>query len=659
MPKSFFILLTFLFLLNPNKSAAQDVNIEKLLEQYLENNESTADYSQLRDELELYLQNPLHLNIVQADVIVKFPLFTQAQAIAIIEHKKKYGNLLHINELQVIGFSTDQIQVLKNFISLELNFKDNWKTFKKSLGKGNLELINTNKYNFSNEFANYLGNPFSHSLRFRYKSNQYSFSITSEKDAGELYWKQGPDFYSMHAAIKNLGAIKYLIVGDYLVHQGQGLVLGSGLGLGKSANVLSIARNRQPIREYRGLNEFLFFRGVATEMGLNKNLTLLLAAARNNLNARVALDSNRNILLAGNIDVDGLHRTNNELLNKKTVSQNLMVASLTYHKSNAKIGIASMNFMRNAINNNNQQLYNQFLYKGKNQHYLSIYGNCMIKNMYCFGEVSYLAQNNATAALLGSIVSVNKFIDFAFLYRNYPRHFAPEYSTAFGNDITNENGFYSGIVLQFHRYLKLQLYADIWKHPWLKYRIAAPSENTDLLGQLDFNPTKKSTLYIRVRNISSFNNTNSEFSKTDKIVPLTRRQIRLNINHKISEKHGIELRFENILSGLSSSLINNYLSFADYNFGFGNWGKIKCNFRYYIYRIPDYYGRIFAFENQLLYEYSIIGFYGNGQAFYFNIEIPFKKKFRLKLRHTFSKSINNSAIENVRNISGFQLIFTP
>ena len=84
----------------------------------------------------------------------------------------------------------------------------------------------------------YLGN--SHRTYFKYqlKSNYLQAGFTAEKDAGENFLGSnqpyGFDFYSAHIQAKKIGQIKNVIIGDYQMNFGQGLVMQSGMSFGKS-----------------------------------------------------------------------------------------------------------------------------------------------------------------------------------------------------------------------------------------------------------------------------------------------------------------------------------------------------------------------------------------------------------------------------------------
>ena len=88
--------------------------------------------------------------------------------------------------------------------------------------------------------SRYLGSPDKLLLRYRVsRAKDFSLGITAEKDAGEpLAWqpgqrRYGADFVSAHFVVQERGRLKTLALGDYQLQFGQGLLLSSGLQVGK------------------------------------------------------------------------------------------------------------------------------------------------------------------------------------------------------------------------------------------------------------------------------------------------------------------------------------------------------------------------------------------------------------------------------------------
>ena len=112
--------------------------------------------------------------------------------------------------------------------------------------------------NFGQLSSRYAGDPSRVYARYLYsKSRDYSFGFTIEKDPGEqITWepnssRYGLDYYSFHAMVENRWFFKKIIIGDFGMDYGQGLVFGSGMRIGKGLEpVTTIRRNNMGLRPY-------------------------------------------------------------------------------------------------------------------------------------------------------------------------------------------------------------------------------------------------------------------------------------------------------------------------------------------------------------------------------------------------------------------------
>jgi len=86
-----------------------------------------------------------------------------------------------------------------------------------------------------------------------------------EKDAGEQFSGSshtGYDFYSFHAQLNDIGKVKTIVAGDFRANYGQGLVLGSGFGMGKSSYVLKVNSHGTGLKNTVRPVKVIFFAGL-------------------------------------------------------------------------------------------------------------------------------------------------------------------------------------------------------------------------------------------------------------------------------------------------------------------------------------------------------------------------------------------------------------
>lgn len=100
------------------------------------------------------------------------------------------------------------------------------------------------------------------SYRFNFR-DLLRWGITVEKDAGE---KSFFDHYSLFASISKKGILKNMVLGDYTVNMGQGLIHWQGYALGRSSNMMSCFRQGELFRPHSGTDENRFCRGIAVQL---------------------------------------------------------------------------------------------------------------------------------------------------------------------------------------------------------------------------------------------------------------------------------------------------------------------------------------------------------------------------------------------------------
>ena len=90
-------IVIFLVVLNNNFLHAQmQDELKQRIEKYLENTESTSDFTQVLEDLGAYLDKPINLNTATVDELINFPLISQVQAINIVAHRDKFGLFLSL-----------------------------------------------------------------------------------------------------------------------------------------------------------------------------------------------------------------------------------------------------------------------------------------------------------------------------------------------------------------------------------------------------------------------------------------------------------------------------------------------------------------------------------------------------------------------------------
>lgn len=614
-------------------------DVKLTIERYLETLETNADYTQVYEDLIVFTEKPLNLNHVGVDDLINFPLITPVQAAAIVSHRRRFGLFLQLAELQVVGMEPEQIRAIAPFVNISPGLEDRVKGLAEKLQKGKAEVILTTKRRYPDPKETYNADLMAMSTRLRYTlPGVYSFGITAEKDPGEYWWNRGPDYLSAHAAIFNFGAVKSLVAGDYVLSMGQGLVMGAGIGIGKSASVLNIKRSQPMVKAYRGVNEFLFLRGAAATLKLGQKWDFTIALASNGISARLGDTAGLGGEGFSSVDLDGLHRTSNEIENKNNLRRNLQGYWLQRNGKTGSFGGGASLFSSNLQQSNSEDLYRLYNPTGKKQHFYHGWQAHTLGRLHVFSEWAWMAQTRRHAISAGALISLGKWAEWSLHLRDYAPGFVSPYSTAFGNANQNEQGLYMGLKMNFSRKLSLSNYCDIARQPWLTFRFYAPSRTQDLLWQLDYAATKKTQLYVRYRYITRSLQSNEATTKS--VTSYTTHLLRVNINAAVTQNSRVELRAEHSFNADGPSAGHSSLFYGEYTTRI-NPGRWQLVMRYSMFDVSGFYNRLYAYENQLLYDFGTVAFFGKGSSAYLLATKPINKRLKAGLRYAWMESINS------------------
>lgn len=675
-PKSYMLLVLFVVLsavatAQQKKRESEEKIIADLMERYIENNEANIDYTDLQEQLEYYMRNKLNLNKATRQQLQRLFFLNEGDISAILSHRQQHGEFISIYELQAVPRLDDlKLYYLSYFVAVEGNLLDDQTPFLKQISKGRHELLLLHESELQmragyeseriqNGQTYYKGSPYRYLARYRFTySNSLYFGYTAEKDKGEPFFNsqiRAFDFNSFHLFYRPKRSIlKTIALGDYQANFGQGLTFGSGIAARKSAFVMSVKRQFQQLRPYRSLNENEFLRGAAVTLGKGKfECTPFYSGKYISTNLRDSVDpALSEEEQFSSIQLSGLHRTETELQNRYNVFQHIYGAHSAWVQKNNRIGFTYVRSeFDNALASGNSpyQLYN---FSGQSMSQAGVDYSFTIRNANLFGEVSR-SNNNAYALTSGLIIPLDDKLDIIMLYRNFGRNYQTIFANPFAenNDARNEEGFYTGATIRFSRKWVLQTYFDVYTSPWLRYLTDAPSRGYDYLGELQYTLSRHSQIYFRFRHEEKWRNQNNLTERTDYLSPASRTQYRLHAQYKLSAQWTGKSRVEHVL--YSDNLLNNQtgtLIFQDLFYSTPR-KQTTLTARVAVFTIDDFNARIYANENDVLYQYAVPLFNNSGIRYYLVLHQRISRKLDFWIKYSVT---DYSDIESIG--SGLQQI---
>lgn len=655
------IILLTLFAAKPLLAQqSEDVIIEEIIESVVANQTEDYDYTELVERLNFYKKNKINLNKTNKEQLQELVFLNPLQISALLEHIAENGKLISDLELQSVnGFDLETIKRLLYFadISAPTGFENF--SFKKLLSDGKNDLLlrysrylETQKgftIPASSGKSRYLGTPERVFTRYRFSfSNNIQFSLNVEKDAGERYWnttngQKGPDFVSSSLYVKDLKRFKKIAIGDYSLQFGQGLTLWSGLGFGKGADIFSVTKQDLGLRPYTSVNEFSFFRGIATQINFGKfDFTPFISY--NKLDAGIDLNPLTNLEDISSLQQSGLHRTENELKNRRRVSQLVFGGNLQYNYKKLSLGLTGYHSKYSQSFAPGSSLYNKFDFTGNKLDNVGFNYSYTLNNTYFFGEVAH-SVNYGFSYINGLISSLSPIISAVLFHRNYQKNYYSFYNQGIGESSTavNEKGFYAGLQIKPNRKFGLDFYTDLFKFPWLKFGVDAPSSGYDMLAQFNYTPNKVTRFTLR------YQFQNKQKNLPEVVVSNTlgfekKSNYRAEVQHQINDNFSLRNRVEVVQYHQETTQPKfGFLAYQDVSYSPLS-SKWSGNMRLTFFDTEDFDTRIYAYENDVLYGFSIPGFQNQGTRFYTNLRYNLKRGIDLWLKYSYTKFNNATTV---------------
>ena len=631
----------------PDPTAPTQV-IEQQLENLTEANEDlvTEDDSYLQ-AMHYFLREPLNLNYADEGLLQQLLLLTPIQISNLISYRKFFGNFINIYELQSIpGWYVTTIRRIRPYVtvaerinvfnSLSSRLKDGDHNL---LIRGTQILENSKGYLLDTSAAKnfYLGSPQKLLVRYKYKfKNQLQYGFTAEKDAGEPFFKgarkSGFDFYSAHFFVRNSGIIKAVALGDFSVNMGQGLTQWQSLAFKKGADILNTKRQSDVLRPYNSAGEIAFNRGAGITLQKNKWETTVFASYRK-LDANFNADSLNFEDFVSSLQLSGFHRTASEVANKNSQGQLTFGGNIGYSTHKIHFGANAVHYQFDHTITKKNVLYNRYALSGRQTGNYSVDYSYTYKNMHFFGEAA-IDEGLDKAFINGLAISAHSHVDMSFLYRNISRGYQSLYANAFTESTypANESGFYSGITIMPVDYLRIDAYADFYHFPWLKYRTDAPSSGNDYMIQLTYKPNREVEIYTRYRTENKAINYNPFDFTLNPVTGKPKQGLRTQFSYKLDKTFTFRSRVELAwFDQRGDDPQNGFLVYTDVIFK-PMLKPLSGNIRVCYFETDGYNSRMYAYENDVLYGYSIPVFFDKGYRYYVNANYDVTRKLSIWAR---------------------------
>jgi hypothetical protein len=609
-------------------------------EQQLEN--MTANSEDLETEDDSYLQqmrqlekHPVNLNNADEELLMELGFLSPTQIRNLLAYRSLLGKLINIYELQAIpGWDVTTIQKVRPFVTVseEKNILAGLATRLRN-GENSLlirvsqTLEKSKGYRLDTASAKsyYPGSPQRIFVRYKFTHRNFlQYGILGEKDAGEEFFrgsqKKGFDFYSAHFFARNAGIIKSLALGDFTVNLGQGLTQWMSLAFKKGPDITTIKRQSAILRPYNSTGEVFFHRGAGLTIGRGKWQATIFGSLRK-VDANFKTDSAaspENFITA--LQTSGLHRTNSELEDKGIQRQFAFGGNISWQQKRLHLGVNGIQFRFKYPLMKAPEPYNLYALAGERLTNYSTDYSYTFKNIHVFGEAA-ISNKRYGALVQGLLLSLATNVDMSFVYRCVSKGYQSLYSNAFTETAspTNEKGFFAGVTVHPHSSWRIAAYADVYRFPWLKFRLNNPSYGKEYMIQFEYKLTKRFEIYSRYKAESKSVNDVPLLQTLTPVLIQVKKSWRTNFIYKVNPVLTSRTRLEILWFDKNGPAAEEgFLMYFDLLYK-PLLKRLSGNLRLQYFETGGYNSRLYAYENDVLYSYTIPAFYSKGCRYYFNL----------------------------------------
>lgn len=610
------------------------------------NSDSPNEVDELTQLFTELLSSPIHINddCTKLQVI---PIVSDFQISSVADYIKLYGEIKSINEIMFIpGFDKELVDIIAPFISLEKRVKNH--ITPRDLTPIRHTIITRTTFTVQNAkgFSDTSSSRFLGSKP--YYSSSYNMSmgksillnIRTEKDAGERALPSKFYHDNLGASITIQQPVKYvdkLIVGDFRLNLGQGLIAWSGFTPGKGFDPTSV-RRRSSITASKSYDEVNFYRGISGELKF-KPISIAIVASTRNLDGHLSTSDSSKFI----INSTGLHRNSKEVEDRATINQKMAGAKVSYNFKRSSLSI-------NAITKKNEGYSTTEKKSAYSTDYFAQWNRHSI-----FGEVAMDANSNVAFYAAYTLKLSSKAV-LTSSYRKYPQTFNITGNNSFGESSsgTNEEGIFIGIKITPQYKYSLSGYVDMFESPYPKYRVSKASSGTE--AGLSANGIIMGIIEGRLKYRYKTKELNTQTSPNNHV----------STERVTSNKGGIYLAYRpninvEVTIDASTSVYKTekntttygYLAYANIEFSPSKI-PLRIYSRFSVFDAPSWDVVLYSYEDDLPGMYASSSFYRKGSRAYLMVRANISRRIKIwgKIAETFYTPPTNKIGSGINVIHG-------
>lgn len=540
------------------------------------------DFETLSEELLSLMAQPVSLNSGDYDALSGLPMLSEEEAAAILLKARDlpYHNLY---ELQLVsGLKDYEIRNLLPFVETGAPQREPF--YPRDLatyGKHEVSLRTDVR-----DIEGYAGtDPV-------YIQAKYGYNYRRKVEAGVTLRRPAAGGwtdlqYGGYVQLSNIGRLKRFVGGCYQARFGQGLVTNHFFHTGKSSRVMQTGHDRPGLSKVSSA-------GSERYQGIGATVT---AGKHTEVSGWYSVDRNK-------------------------VWHHAIGANVSLNFKNVHVGVTVMEHLYSDSLPVRNTYYNQAYFRGKHQCVVGADVKYTRRRLQLFGEVAAAENSSWGAGCIGGVrLTPLPDLGMVALYRYYSPTFDNRYGYAFseGSRLGDEHGGYLGVEYKGFQHWRLSAYGDVFHFNGPKYGIReAGTTGFEVSGQAEYIGSRYTAL-LRLRSRT----------KGDERTHRARAEFSYTLGN---------WRFH---TRADASLVHSKDGSRPLTYGVSAFQDIE----YHVRAIPmviqlrlqgfdvrNWANRIYAYENDVLYAFSIPATYGVGGRWYVNMRYKISKQLAVYLR---------------------------
>lgn len=640
-------LLVFLLIFITLNSSGQDEKISDIISSIAEeladdetDPEAAAMYAEKLYDL---IEKPVRINYADESELSRLFFLTDFQVKALAEYIHSTGKIISLYEIATVpGFNNDLARMISPLISL-----DTEKTVNSEPVRLRTNLLSSFSSRVPASVTSSPGPPWKSLTRYKFTAGSISGGFSAEKDAGEKLLSGKPplpDFLSASVAWSGKGILRKVIAGDFGARFGMGTSINTGLRTGLSLTQSGYLSGGDEIKPYTSTDENIFFRGVAAQFQIRKTGLSFLYSI-NRIDATLDTAVNGSDLFIETFQRSGLHNNASSLEKKDAVTEYCLIINVSTDFKTFRTGIVwTGSRFSLPVAKTDPQPEDIYDFEGTVNLTATAYYKAILGKMLFYGEVSSNL-NQKLAVVQGLSFRPSDRLSMNLLYRDYDPGFTSFHGKGLFSSSAGDNvrGIFGNFAFEAARHLFISAGCDLRFYPWLKYRCSAPSAAVSREVRLKYLPYDK----LAFEAVWNYRQSMLNREETDGIEKqenfagsLIKGSVRYSPHENLTLMTRLDYKIARPGRGHGMLLLQD-LSYKFEKIPLSVW------FRYCIFKTDDWDSRLYTYENDLLYSFSIPALSGEGNRTYLMVDWRAAKFIDLRIKYgiTELQKDNDSWIE--------------